>query len=120
MTPELRTLAASVIRDNLSDDDHVRSLDSDRWYTVRELRALATNPYAEGLATLRAANVVDTPEARFEQRYKDERLKALEAERADVVAHGDARFTTLDDSDLKQYTPPNPYQLALDALKAQR
>jgi hypothetical protein len=79
---------------------------------VRIERGEAPDSFAAGLLELAP------PLSTFEEQLKASRLKALEAERADVLAHeGPHRFTTLDASDLERYRPPNPYTQAIAALK---
>ena len=68
------------------------------------------NSYAEGLKKLRAAN--STPESIFEDRYKAERLRALQAEYIQMAewraARPNRRVMTADE--LKPFEPPNPYR----------
>jgi hypothetical protein len=91
-------------------------------YSVAQVKAAEELKYAAGLAPNGYAAPLAAMAPRltaFEERYRDERLKALEAERADVLAHeGPHRFTTLDDSDLERYRPPNAYAKAIEELKA--
>jgi hypothetical protein len=75
--------------------------------------------YAPHLARLRAAAA--TPESRFAERYKAERLRALELEYAAAALRAaqepEPRITA---APLAKYAPPNGYKIALDKLKETR
>lgn len=76
------------------------------------------NPYAAGLASLRAAEA--TPESRFAEQYAAERLRALAAERAALDAHIEANpFPRLTAAEAAEYAAPNGYQLALDKMRSE-
>jgi hypothetical protein len=70
--------------------------------------------YAKGIAAMRAAS--STPEVRFEEKYKADRLRALELEPR--TERRPLRRSTA--AEMARYDPPNGYQLALDALKENR
>ncbi len=79
------------------------------------------DPYAAGVATLRAAS--NAPESEFEQRYRLERLDAMwdafyDTHNPDTNEHRDlcpeARLTA---AELKEYSAPDPYAAGLNALK---
>jgi hypothetical protein len=105
MTPEPRSCCTDDhLCDTCYSNAQVEAADA--------LRYAPTNSYERDLAQLRAAMA---PLSDFEQRYRAERLQALEAERADVIAHHDDRveFETLSADDVKQYSAPNPYAIAI-------
>jgi hypothetical protein len=74
------------------------------------------NPYEGALSALRAKNTqAATPLQEFEQRYADARLRALAAESdCDLKLDEPPRITAAE----AQCVPPDPYALALQALKA--
>lgn len=100
----LKAKGLPVTKDTI--DAEFRALDADTSaYTP-------PNPYAAGLAALRAAAA--TPETTFEDRYKAERLAALAAEhRENPVVYRAAR-------DLASYAAPDPYAAGLKAMREQR
>ena len=98
---------------------------------LRQMREAEDNgvprdPYKHHLAALRAAEQApETPESRFERRYKAERLRAL-ADEATLNDDAKAEVTALAahrrevNADADAYAPPDPYQAALDRLRSER
>jgi hypothetical protein len=80
----------------------------------------APDPYAEGLKQLRAAAA--TPESTFEQRWKEDRLAALDAEyqrwNAHVREHPSPRLTDAEEAS-SSYAPPDPYKAGLDKMRSE-
>ena len=115
----------------LTDEDHVTRLGDGTWHLVGDLRAhlaqsnlrlaqankdddmkddyVPPDPYATGLTTLRLAT--STPESRFEDEFKADRLAEVE------------RFVALDplprlrEDELRKYVPPDPYAEGIRALQ---
>ena len=55
----------------------------------------------------------ETTALTFEQRWKAERFAALATEYAKIDAPPARRLTQAQLAELEEFTPPNPYQLAL-------
>jgi hypothetical protein len=74
------------------------------------------DPY-QGVATLKAASAA--PESTFEDRWKADRLQALDAERArsDAANAAVPRLKVLTAEELAPYAAPNGYDIALRARK---
>jgi hypothetical protein len=72
------------------------------------------DPYERGIAALRAA----TSTSSFEDTYKVERLRALEAEYR--RAEEELRDDRPDLTDLSEYAAPDPYAAGLKALREAR
>jgi hypothetical protein len=74
------------------------------------------DPYAAGIAAMSAASA--TPESTFEERWKAERLEALNAEHARldalVAAHPSPRLTT---AEAESLAPPDPWNAGIKALR---
>jgi len=75
------------------------------------------NPYEQDVQRLRAASA--TPLSDFEARWKAERLRALEAEYAELEARRPPA-PRLTDAELESYAPPDSYAADLRVLKAAR
>ena len=76
------------------------------------------DPYAAGLAKLRAANATDL--SRFEDRWKAERFAALQAEYAAMDEHLPANPTPrLTAAELADYRASDPYRAGLDKLRSE-
>ena len=115
----------SVIRSAMDTLSHVRSLKlriaEQHPIRMRTLQRPAVNradytppdSYAPGIATLRAAS--STPESRFEDQWKADRLRELEVEHRSLDALApEARLTA---AELAQYAPPDPYAEGIKALQ---
>ena len=76
------------------------------------------DPYENDLKKLRAA--ATTPLSTFEERYKAERLRELEAEYAERDALRPAQRPEPRVTDLSAFVPPDPYRAALDKMKEDR
>jgi len=93
------------------------------WYTVRELRSgtsatveqLQHDPYAKDLA-LKTASAA--PETSFEDKWKADRLAALDAEYRRLDAHINTHPTPRVAEGRKTYPPPNSYEAGIQALAA--
>jgi hypothetical protein len=71
-------------------------------------------PYAAGLEALRAASRREIP---FAERYRAERLAALEAEQSE--ASDRPTLSTLSQEEMEGFAPPDPYEAGLKALRSQ-
>jgi len=78
----------------------------------------APNPYEHGLKTLRAATA--TPLSTFEDRWKADRLREVTATRTalDAEVASVPRMTAAEKAELAAFTPPNPYEAGIKALRA--
>jgi hypothetical protein len=109
----------------LSDDDHVKSLGDAEWQRVGDLRAAVAkefeppNPYERDVIRLRAASATDL--SRFEDSYKAQRLRDLEATRAALDAHiAEHPVEPLTDEEVKQYRAPDSYAAGIRALQERK
>ena len=74
------------------------------------------DPYAADLAKLRAGR--STPESRFAEQWKGERLRTLAAEHAALDAHIAATpERRVSAAELAKYAPPNQYAAGIRALQ---
>jgi hypothetical protein len=79
----------------------------------------APNPYAAGIAKLRAASATDL--SRFEADYKRRRLDDVMAMRAALDAEEpQPRMTAAEEAALASYAPPDPYAAGLKALREKK
>jgi len=76
-----------------------------------------SDAYAAPLAAMRAAAA--TPESKFAEQFKAERLRDLAGEYARADADDATRpaTRTLSAAERAEFAPPNGYQIALDAMK---
>ena len=124
------------------DDDQIQLAGESRWQSAREMRAAGysddeldivvtygavkrhtqlrtteaksyppPDPYAAPIAAMRHASA--TTELDFEDRWKADRLAALNAEHRRLDAHLDEHPTPRMAEGRKSYPPPDGYQLAL-------
>ena len=86
-------------------------------HNVKDDYTPAPDPYAADLAKLRSAT--STPLRDFEDRYRQERLAALDAEHramdAYIAAHPRPRLTT---AELAEFKATDPYAVSLTTLRA--
>ena len=79
----------------------------------------APDSYAPSVAKRRAAEA--TPASRFAEEYKAARLRELDAEYAEMTArHAAAPRPRLTAAQVVEFTPPDPYRIALDKMKGDR
>ncbi len=81
---------------------------------MSETNYAAPNPYTPGLTALRAAAA--TPESTFEDRYKAERLAALDAEYARFASSIEADPLPLRTAEAA-FPTPDPYREGIVALQ---
>jgi len=106
-----RALDAAELRTNLSsEEDDVND---------KANNYAPPDPYAAGLAQLRAATA--TPLSTFEDQYKASRLRELAAEYDRAAAHLEVNPSPrLTAAEATEYAAPNPYEAGLKALRAKK
>jgi hypothetical protein len=72
------------------------------------------DPYAEGIAELRAAEAPLTP---FEQSWAERAASDLVTTRKALDAAGPIEFKVLSEDDREHYRAPNPYEAALQRAR---
>jgi hypothetical protein len=108
--------------DPLPAGSHFKTLGDAEWHTVGQgpdAESAAPNPYAAGLAKLRAASATD--QWRFEEHWKAERLATLQAEYEAIDEHLQANPTPrLTTAELAPYGAPDPYRAGLEKMRSEK